>query len=99
MARTRSAFDPLEPTTAPRWYVVKTPHGSVVESRLLAGGTDLKRFFIAKMLEWTDAGWTIGEFASRSGTFFCVRGNERRQVDISAHNPGEDLPPLYGPSR
>ena len=97
MVRKRSVFDPLEPTATPRWYVVRNSKGSVVESRLLAGGTDLKRFFIAQMLGWTDADWTIGEFTSRSGTFFCTRGNERRQISISPSDPGKDLPSLYGP--
>jgi len=63
-------------------------HGAVLETRSLPAGTNLKRTFIAAMLEWIDAGWQIGEFSSRTGVFFCTKGVERRQIDIAPGYPG-----------
>jgi hypothetical protein len=87
----RHAFDPLERSEEPRWYVVRSMHNAILEVRLLAAGSDLKRAFIAAMLEWIDAGWEIAEFSSRAGVFFCARGVERRMVEIS--------PTDHGPAR
>jgi hypothetical protein len=84
----RSTFDPLEPTREPRWYVVRDMHRSVLEVRRLPPGADLKRAFVAAMLEWIDAGWQLGEFSSTTGTFFCTRGVERRQVEITPTDQG-----------
>lgn len=98
MVRRANAYDPLEATAAPRWHVVRTMHGSVVESHQLAPGADLKRFFIESMLKWIDAGWKIGEFTSTSGAFFCTRGNERRMVTISPSDPQEERGSMYGNS-
>jgi hypothetical protein len=86
MAR-RNAFDPLEPTHETRWYVVRGLHGEVLEARSLAAGIDLKRALIAAMLEWIDAGWKLGEFSSTGAVFFCTRGAERRQVQITPSDP------------
>jgi hypothetical protein len=87
MAR-RNVFDPLEPTKEPRWYVVRNMHQAVLEARRLPTGADLKRTFIAALLEHIDAGWQLGEFSSRSSSFFCDTGGERRMVEISPTNPG-----------
>jgi hypothetical protein len=84
----RSVFDPLEPTKEPRWYTVRNMHGALLEARPLAAGSDLKRTLVASMLEWIDAGWKLGEFGSRRGTFFCTRGAERRMVCITPSDPG-----------
>jgi hypothetical protein len=89
----RSTFDPLELTREPRWYTVRNMHGKLLEARLLPGGSDLKRGFVAAMLEWIDAGWQLGEFSSRAGTFFCTRGIERRQIDITPSDPGSAASP------
>src|ERR1019366_8711544 len=35
-------------------------------------GFDLKRAFVASMLEWIDAGWQLGEFNSPCAHFFCT---------------------------
>jgi hypothetical protein len=91
MVRRRSRFDPFARTTERRWLVVRNPHSKVMQSRELAPGTDLTRAFIASMLEWIDAGWTVGEFSSLSAGFSCTRVNERRMVAIEAYDP-------YGPS-
>ena len=79
MAR-RSVFDPLEPTSEPRWYVVRNMHRAVLEARALPSGADLKRAFVAAMLEHIDAGWELGEFSSTAAVFFCTKGVERRMV-------------------
>jgi hypothetical protein len=84
----RSVYDPLEPTSEPRWYVVRDMHGKVLEARRLHPGADLKRAFVAAMLEWIDAGWQLGDFSSRGGEFFCTRGVERCMVSITPSNPG-----------
>jgi hypothetical protein len=87
MVHRRAAFNPLEPTASPRWYVVRSMHGTVLESRRIDPGTDLKRAFITTMLEWMDAGWQLGEFSSVTGTFFCDRRPERRMVSIDPTDP------------
>jgi hypothetical protein len=90
MAR-RNVFDPLEPTAEPRWYVVRDRLGRVLEARALPTATDLKRTLVAAMLERIDAGWYLGEFGSRAGSFFCVRGIERISVGVEAAIPGQPV--------
>jgi hypothetical protein len=87
MVRQRQRHDPLEPTNALRWYVVRSMHGSVLECRPLPARADLKRAFLVAMLEWLDAGWTLTEFSSASAAFFCVRNPERRMISIDPNNP------------
>jgi hypothetical protein len=87
MVRKRASFDPLETTGLPRWYVVRSMHGSLIESREIPRESDLRRVFIAAMLEWMDAGWRLGEFSSVSATFFCDRQNDRRMVSIVPTDP------------
>jgi hypothetical protein len=87
MAR-RSVFDPLETSEEPCWYAVRNMHGAVLETRSLLSGTNLKRAFIAAMLEWMDAGWQVGEFSSRTAVFFCTKGVERRHIEITPSYPG-----------
>jgi hypothetical protein len=83
----RNVYDPLEPTKEPRWYAVRNMYGAVLEARQLPAGADLKRAFVSAMLEWIDAGWQLGEFSSRTGTFFCTKGVERRMVGITPTDP------------
>jgi hypothetical protein len=94
MTRRRSVHDPLEPTEAPRWYVVRSMHGTVLETRELPPSSDLKRAFIAAMLAWIDAGWKVGEFSSTSAIFFCDRMSDRRMVSIDPTDPLDV--PMYG---
>jgi hypothetical protein len=96
MVRRRAAFNPLDSTQAPRWYVVRTMHASIIESRPLVAGADLTRVFITAMLAWMDGGWSIHEFSSTSATFFCSRNLERRMVSIEPTDPNEV--PMYGGS-
>jgi hypothetical protein len=76
-------LDNLEPTSAPRWYVVRNIHRTVIEARPLASDVDLKRALVIAMLAHIDAGWQIGEFSSRTGHFFCTKGDEQRMIEIS----------------
>jgi hypothetical protein len=87
MVRRRCEFDPLEVISKPRWYVVWSMHGKVIESRQLAARADLKREFVAALVTWVNDGWQVGEFASASGTFFCDRNPERRMVSIEPTDP------------
>jgi hypothetical protein len=52
----RSVYDPLEASREPRWLTVRNMQNAVVETRQLPGGADVKRAFIAAMLEWIDTG-------------------------------------------
>jgi hypothetical protein len=49
------------------------------------------------MLEWIDAGWELGEFSPTGGVFFCTKGVERRQVEISPTDPGIEYDALGSP--
>ena len=86
MTPRRSTFDPLQPSLiqTPTWLVVRTMTGMVVETREIPAGADLRRLFVATLLEWMDDGWQLGEFSSVAPTFFCTRGSKRRMVDDSA---------------
>ena len=68
--------------------MVKSTTGALIEVRPLPAETDLRRTFIAAMLEWTEAGWRIAEFHSRTGVFFAQKGVERRQVEITPADHG-----------
>jgi hypothetical protein len=96
MVRRRAVFNPLEPSPAPRWYVVRSMHGAVIESRPLVAGANLTHVFITAMLAWMEGGWTISEFSSTSATFFYTRDPERRMVSIDPADPYE--PEMYGAS-
>jgi hypothetical protein len=63
-------------------------HRRVLEVRQLPPGADLKRTFIAAMLEWIDAGWKLGEFSSRSVHFFRTKIVELQTVEVSPTDPG-----------
>jgi hypothetical protein len=89
MAR-RNVFDPLEPTAEPR-CAVRDKLSRVLQARAPPPGTDLKRVPVTAMLERIDAGWRLGEFGSRGGSFFCPRGAERCQVGIEASDPGRPI--------
>jgi hypothetical protein len=43
---------------------------------------------LAVLLEHIDAGWELGEFSSTGAVFFCAKGAERRQVEITRSDPG-----------
>ncbi|MGO9595228.1 MAG: hypothetical protein ACLQFF_05035 [Steroidobacteraceae bacterium] len=73
----RNVFDRLESTAEPRWHVVRDRLSRALESRALPAGADLKRILVAAMLERIDAGWHLGEFGSRAGSLFCIKGSER----------------------
>ena len=85
----RGTFDPLEPTQEPRWYTVRNMHGALLEASELPPDADLKRVFVEAILRWISAGWTLKEFHSRTGCFFCDCGVERRMVEITPSRPGK----------
>jgi hypothetical protein len=58
---------------------------------LLEHPQSAQRILVAAMLERIDAGWQLGEFGSRGGSFFCTRGTERCQVGIEAADPGQPI--------
>jgi len=58
-------YDPVEPTKEPRWYEVRNVHRELLEARLSPPGNDLKRVFVAAMLEWIDAGRQLGELVDQ----------------------------------
>lgn len=84
-----TAVDPLAPSKQTRWCVVRNLYGAVLEIRLLPAGTDLKRAFVAVMLDWIDAGWQLGDFSSGSAMFYCSRGFEQRMVEFTPIDPSE----------
>src|ERR1700730_9107060 len=94
MVRRRAAFNPLEPSSAPRWYVVRSMHGAIIDSRRLVAEANLTHVFITAMLAWMEGGWTISEFSSTSATFFCTRDLERRMVSIDPTDTR--APQMYG---
>jgi hypothetical protein len=85
----RSTFDPLASSCELRWFEIRDMAGTLIDSRALPAGTDLKRTLVAAMLEHIDNGWTLGEFSSRIGTFFCNREGQRRMVNICVTAPNE----------
>jgi hypothetical protein len=91
MAPRRAVYDPLDATREPRWFAVHSRSGKLLVSRLLETGVDLKRVFVAALLERIDAGWEVGEFSSRSAVFFCVRGADREMVSIVPCDPRESF--------
>jgi hypothetical protein len=93
MAR-RNVFDPPERTREARWYGARDGRSALLEVRALPAGSDLKRIFVAAMLERIDARWRLGEFSSRGGSVFFTRGAERCMVGIEAADP--DQPVSYG---
>ena len=94
MARRRNVYNPLDPASAPRMYVVRSMHGSIIESHQLVANADLTHVFLTAMLAWMEGGWSISEFSSSSATFFCTRGTDRRMVSIDPTDP-HDVP-MYG---
>jgi hypothetical protein len=92
MSRRRSAYNPLETTTAPRWLVVRSMHGTVLEARRLVDGEHLQRVFVAEILRRLDAGWRVGEFSSAAAMFFCEKDTDRCVVTIDPTNPHEAPP-------
>jgi hypothetical protein len=96
MVRRRNVYNPLDPSVSPRWYVVRTMHGTVVDSRQLVLDSNLTHVFVSAMLAWMEGGWIISEFSSSSATFFCSKDVERRMVSIDPTDPYDV--PMYGGS-
>ena len=87
MIRRRAICDALEAGSEPRRLVVRNMHRGLIESRPIAADADLKRVFVAAMLEFIDGGWRLEEFSSRCGEFHCTRGAERIAIGIETVEP------------
>ena len=72
MTPRRALFDPLQSTDKPTWLVVRNMTGAILDSEEISAGADLKRVFVAPMLEWLDAGWQVGEFSSSVARSFAL---------------------------
>jgi hypothetical protein len=95
----RSYFDWLKEThTKPHWIVVTDMTGKRLEHRKLEIGTDLKRVLIENLARWTNDGWSVEEFGSKSSMFFCNRGSERRSIAIQPTDPTTFNSNSFGPS-
>ncbi len=82
----RQVFDPLEPSSEPRWYTVRNMHGALLGARPLHLSSDLKRTMVAAMLAWIDAGYRIRQPASAAGTsvFLIALGPHGSDGQLSA---------------
>jgi len=76
---------PISPAQLHAWHLRHIAQAA----RTRHPGVNLKRAFVAAMLEHIDAGWELGEFSSTGGVFFCDKGVERRQVEITPSDPGQ----------
>lgn len=70
MTPRRALFDPLQTLDKPSWLLIRNMTGAVLDTEEIPAGADLKRVFMATMLEWIDAGWQVGEFSSTAGPVF-----------------------------
>jgi hypothetical protein len=86
----RNLHDPLEPSKEPRYVEILDKHSQLLEGRTIEPGADLKRIFAATLIEFIDSGWTVTNFSSTSGAFFCTKEHDRRQVAIVQVKPGTD---------
>lgn len=94
--RRRSTFQPLARSSDPRWLVMRTVYGAVIEAHRIEPQTDLVRAFLAALLEQIDAGWTAGDFTSSAAVVRLSRGRECRLLTIERQDPSE--PVGRGPS-
>jgi hypothetical protein len=63
---------------------------SVLESRPLTPGVNLKRASVVAMLEHIDAVGSSVSSGRVSGHFFCTKGGDRRMVSITPTAAGKD---------
>ena len=92
MVRHRSSFDPLLPVNEPRWLCTRRMDQSLIESRRLEPGADLKATFVHALAAHVDAGWTLERFSSDLGCAFCHRQAERLIVAIECYDPTKPTP-------
>jgi hypothetical protein len=96
MARRRTEYNSLEPTGQPRWLVVRTVHGRIMNCRLLPPGAHIQREFVASILSHIDEGWVVGEFSSHAAYYAATKPNERIEVTITATDPSKPQESMYG---
>jgi hypothetical protein len=91
MTPRRSRYVPTDESRIPHWLATYDVYRSVLESKHLPVGTDL-RTAIRKAIEECEAGgWTV-ENDGAYGFFFCNRGGERREVRVQPTDPSEPVP-------
>jgi hypothetical protein len=60
----------------------------LLEGRQLAPDKNPKRALVAAMLQRIYAEWSLDEFSSRSGFFFCSKGLALVMIEITPSDPG-----------
>jgi hypothetical protein len=92
MVRRRQFVDPLLPLPMATWLVTKDHVGTVLESRQLPPGKDLR----AVMVEARDAriadGWAVTDLGSACSVVFCDRDGERLEIGIQRRDPAGPPP-------
>jgi hypothetical protein len=89
--RRRTLPEPLKPTNAPTWLVVRDGLNHLVESRQLPPGTELRAVLVATREQRIAAGWSADEIGRTVSFFFCARDGERHMVSIEYRQPGSGL--------
>jgi hypothetical protein len=62
--------------------------GRTLQDEQLPNEADLKRVLINELCRWTRDGWTVEEFSSRDGGFFCNKDGKRVRIAIIPASPG-----------
>jgi len=89
--RRRTVPEPLKPTNAVTWLVVRDSLNHLVESIQLAPGTDLRATLVAARIQRIADGWSADDIGRNVSFFFCTREGERHMVSIEYRQPGSGL--------
>jgi hypothetical protein len=65
---------------------------SLIESKRLEPGADLKAAFVHALAAYADAGWTLERFSSDLACAFCHRQAERLIVALECYDPAKPTP-------
>jgi hypothetical protein len=82
----RSTYDPLAPSSSPRWLVSMTLYRQLLAAREIPAGTDLGAVLQQAAAEMVAAGWEL-DSDSRQGYFFARCGHRRVQVGLQVIPP------------
>jgi hypothetical protein len=91
MTPRRSRYTPTDESRIPHWLVTYAVYRTVLASKYLAIGTDLRIAMRHAMKECRATGWAI-ENDGAYGFFFCNRGGERREIRMQPTDPAEPVP-------
>jgi hypothetical protein len=86
--RRRGVTDPLKPTKAPRWLVIRNKYSQAIEYRELWGGTDLHGAMDAERSRRAAEGWHVEDIPRNCAFCFANRGSERVCITIECFEPG-----------